>query len=171
MQSYEGIVDPALKSKQGRSSIKSTSRLPKAKVSDSNQILGGTIDKSDQSIIDLLRRQLDEAHCRIRDGEVEINSLKSAVAAREQELSRASKLIGNGAVNSTMQDPSPSAGHRIITEMDPTSVDLANKRIIDQLNSQVDFLNSHLSFREVQIAELYQHANELQDSKLEVTHK
>jgi len=149
-------VDPALKSKQGRSSIKSTSRLPKAKVSDSNQILGGTIDKSDQSIIDLLRRQLDEAHCRIRDGEVEINSLKSAVAAREQELSRASKLIGNGAVNSTMQDP---------------SVDLANKRIIDQLNSQVDFLNSQLAFREGQIAELYQHANELQACKLEVTHK
>jgi hypothetical protein len=170
LQSYEALVDPALKSKQGNATIKSTTRLSKTPHSVATSWTSSA-NENDQTIIELLRKQLEEAHCKIRDSEVEINTLKSAVAAREQELSRASRLIGNGAVNATIQDSTVNQSFGMITGMDPASVDLANKRIIDQLNGQVDFLNSQLAFREAQIAELYQNANESQALKHEIANK
>jgi len=167
-ESYEGLVDPALKSKHGTSSsMKSNGRPPKPVNHQSVPTSQYLIVENDQSIIELLSKQLEEAHCKIKENGMEIISLKSAVAAREQELSRASKLIGNAAVN----DPSVTQSYGVITGMDPATVDLANKRIIDQLNGQVDFLNSQLAFREAQISELYHHANELQTVNLEVSNK
>lgn len=163
-------MDPALKSKQGNATIKSSNRLNKPPQTLSSSWASSTME-NDQSIVDLLRKQLEEAHCKIKDSEIEINTLKSAVAAREQELSRASRLIGNGAVNSSIQDSSMNNSYGMNTGMDPATVDLANKRIIDQLNGQVDFLNSQLAFREAQIAELYQNANESQAQKHEIANK
>jgi hypothetical protein len=82
--------------------------------------------------------------------------LKSSLSVREQELSRAGRLIGDAA-NTLLNDSTNDAAslHQTYYESIANSsqvIDAANKRIIDQLNGQVDFLNDQLAQREAQLA-------------------
>ena len=110
-----------------------------------------------ESIIATLREQLSAAAAALSESEEECRRLTSAVASREQELARSSKLINIVSSNYTDTNAGASAGSNALMPGNKTeqllAADLANKRIIDQLNGQVDFLNEQLAQREAQIAE------------------
>jgi multidrug resistance efflux pump len=125
------------------------------------------LETASAKIIDSLREQLDASSKKIKDSEEEIGRLKSSLVAREQELSRSNRLIGNAAARSLLGDGATTAqqGNATTSQImsspiDPQVVDASNKRIIDQLNSQVDFLNEQLAFREAQLANLQGHLQE-----------
>lgn len=122
------------------------------------------LETASAKIIESLRDQLDAASKKIKESEEEMGRLKSSLVAREQELSRSNRLIGNAAARSLLGD-STSSGNAATSQIlsspiDPQVVDASNKRIIDQLNSQVDFLNEQLAFREAQLANLHGHLQE-----------
>lgn len=106
-----------------------------------------TID-TNSALVSTLQTQNNAANQKIQDLETEISQLKSSLAAREQELSRTSKLIGNAAAKSANIADSVAMTFGI----DSSATEASNKRVIDQLNAQVDFLNGELAFREAQLA-------------------
>eukprot|EP00981_Chlorochromonas_danica_P011610 scaffold4147_cov154-Ochromonas_danica.AAC.3 len=93
-----------------------------------------------------LQEQLQDANNKIQELVDENLKLKSSISIRDQELARAGRLIGDGA-----QSPADmtTTSHLVSGAEVAQS---ANKRIIDQLNSQVDFLNDQLAQREAQLA-------------------
>lgn len=93
------------------------------------------------------------ANLRIKELEEQLGIMRSSLAAREQELSRTSKLIGNAAAKS--KNVADTAGSALQYGLDITAAEASNKRIIDQLNGQVDFLNGELAYREAQLATVH----------------
>lgn len=91
-----------------------------------------------------MQEQLQDANNKIQELIEENLKLKSSISIRDQELARAGRLIGDGA-----QSPADLTTHLVSGAEVAQS---ANKRIIDQLNSQVDFLNDQLAQREAQLA-------------------
>ena len=103
----------------------------------------------------ILQEQLAQANSHIKHLEEENSKLKTSLSAREQELSRAGRLIGDAvSLSPNPASSAPSLSHSYYDSIaNSTSVvEAANKRIIDQLNGQVDFLNDQLAQREAQVA-------------------
>ncbi len=195
-------MDPALKARHSTtSSIKSTSKISRvSRVGDNTgnersvsavSAISGKSGKSIKSafskatlfnpmletasakIIESLRDQLDTASKKIKESEEEIGRLRSSLVAREQELSRSNRLIGNAAARSLLGDSATASGNAATSQVlsspiDPQVIDASNKRIIDQLNSQVDFLNEQLAFREAQLANLHGHLQEAEVLKTDL---
>ena len=142
----------AFSTKTGKSLRSSTSSL-RLSLDTVNPLLETVTAKT----IDALRTQLETANVKLRESEQEIGKLKSSLVAREQELSRSNRLVGNAAARNVLGETSAATtGSAVsLSPIDPQTVDASNKRIIDQLNSQVDFLNEQLAFREAQLATLH----------------
>ena len=123
----------------------------------SNKIEGaaGTLVAEKDTIIRTLRTQLEAANTAFVSRDEECRRLSSAVAAREQEIARSSKLISSGAASRAGASDA-SSGLQLSGNMADQYVaaDTANKRIIDQLNGQVDFLNNELAKREAQLVDV-----------------
>lgn len=120
-----------------------------------------------ETIISTLKKQLETAHNSLQTSEIECKRLTAAVSSRELELSRSSKLISsvsdsNGAVSNIGGD----SGR--IEQF--TAADVANKRIIDQLNHQLDFLNAQLAQKEAQIRERDDKILQFDDMVMQLTH-
>ncbi len=148
-EAYEELADPSMKASKGaKRMLKMTSALPpKGKVggrprsgSDtSNSFVAGS-NGDEAVIIDSLRRQLDEAHAAIKSAADDNARLQAAVNAREMELARSTRA-------SDLEDAGTTKAEQL------ANADASNKRIIDQLNGQVDFLNEQLALREAQLVE------------------
>jgi len=142
-EAYEELADPAIKSKNVRRVIKMSSPLPRAgKAAPPHAVLSVQEGPPmEPSIIDTLRRQLEEAHVALRKGAAEIQRLQNSVNAREMELARSTHAadLADGSSNGRSEQL--------------FAADVANKRIIDQLNGQVDFLNEQLALRESQLVD------------------
>ena len=111
-----------------------------------NSIDDSTISskQADAQIIDTLRKQVDMATDALKRAELENKRLQAQVASREKELERHAKIfIDNG-------NDTNFASSKIDQLM---TADGSNRRIIDQLNSQVDFLNEQLALREAQLVD------------------
>jgi len=100
--------------------------------------------QADAQIIDTLRKQVDMATDALKRAELENKRLQAAVTSREKELERHAKIfIDNGSDTNFAS----SKMEQLMT------ADGSNRRIIDQLNSQVDFLNEQLALREAQLVD------------------
>ena len=141
-EAYEDLADPAIKSKNVRRVMKMSAPLPKSSRAGAIPTSSAVPDGPpvDANVIDSLRRQLDESHAAIRKNEEDIKRLQNSVNARETELARSSHTTDIHDANSGKTEQLFAA-------------DAANKRIIDQLNGQVDFLNEQLALREAQLVE------------------
>ena len=117
-----------------------------------------------KSIIESLQSQLNETMKKLKNSELEINELKSSLATREQEIARAGKLVAT-------ESTSTSKTATLSLSVNPAVTEIANKRIIDQLNSQVDFLNDQLAFREAQLSAIHHRINEVDDMRAELDAK
>jgi len=145
-QAYEDLADPASKNKGQKRLLRISSPLskpPKSAAGGGGAPFGYSAEGEpiEPKLIASLRRQLDEAHGTLRAKEEEIKRLQTSVQARELELTRTCRAPDSeGGVSHSMNEQLMAA-------------DAANKRIIDQLNSQVDFLNEQLALRETQLVE------------------
>lgn len=97
--------------------------------------------------------------------------MQLSVAAREQELTRASRVIGNAAARIQTVNGDNLVMTNVASGFEQNALDTANKRIIDQLNGQVDFLNSQLAFREAQLTTLHTQVSEYNNMKIELNAK
>ncbi len=100
---------------------------------------------ADALIIESLHKQLDQANQQLKKLEDENISLNAKVVSRENELNRSSKQNTTG-----LDGDSLVSGTRVEQLV---AADAANRRLIDQLNSHVDFLNEQLAMREAQLVE------------------
>lgn len=143
-EAYEDLADPAIKSKNMRRVMKMSAPLPKSNRFGFTPTSAAVPDGPpvDPALIDSLRRQLEDSHAVLKKSEAEIKRLQTAVNSRELELARSSHVA----------DLSPDGTTSGRTEQ-LFAADAANKRIIDQLNGQVDFLNEQLALREAQLVE------------------
>jgi FtsZ-binding cell division protein ZapB len=126
-------------------------------------------ENQSKTIIETLQQQLNTSLDKIKNNEMEINELKTSIAAREQELARA-----NTHSLSYANNPSSTSANSIsntLGGLKSSSSDMANKRIIDQLNSHVDFLNEQLALREAQIQQLYNSSSETDAMRVEMENK
>lgn len=100
---------------------------------------------AETALIETLRSQVDALTKALRVAEDENKRLSSAISFREQELSRSTKLM-NIASSNYAPDQNESGSLVPGNKAEQLAVaDTANKRIIDQLNGQVDFLNEQLA--------------------------
>ncbi len=104
---------------------------------------------SESSVVHTLHTQISELSASLRAAEDEIKRLTTAVASREQELSRSTKLMNMVSGSSTDQPTSGSVPSNRLDQL--LAADTANKRVIDQLNGHVDFLNEQLAHKEEQL--------------------
>mmetsp|Transcript_2324 Transcript_2324/g.3663 ORF Transcript_2324/g.3663 Transcript_2324/m.3663 type:complete len:1405 (+) Transcript_2324:94-4308(+) len=127
-----------------------------------------------------LRNQLESANKAWQNSQDEVHRLTSAIAAREQEIARSSKFIahtgdpasgamgggfgGQGTGSSLLAAGSGKAEQLM-------AADVANKRIIDQLNGQVDFLNEQLAQREAQLIENNDKMLQFDSLRAELVHR
>lgn len=81
-----------------------------------------------------------------------------SLAHRDTELSRFVRTIDESKPQSSRMDQLLAA-------------DTANQRVIDQLNTQVDFLNEQLALREAQLVEVMEKSCSVDDLKLELEMK
>lgn len=126
-------------------------------------------DNQMKQVVENLQQQLTTAVEKNRQYEVEINELKTSIAAREQELTRANQSTFSVPGGASAGGANQMFGLKSAS-MNSMS-DVANKRIIDQLNAHVDFLNEQLAFREAQIKELHLQIQESESLKMELNMK
>lgn len=107
----------------------------------------GAQPKGDADVVQALRSQLETSQHSQQEMQRELTRLRSAVDLRERELARSQRMLAS--------DPGPRGENEGITSSSRLqhleAVDVANKRVIDQLNAQVDFLNEQLAARETQL--------------------
>ena len=181
------MTDPTLKS-QGPGSLananramKISSKVGKPGVADADAALRppsvnatGSLVVEKDNIIKTLRAQLDAANKAFNAKDDECKRLQSAVAAREQEITRSSKLLSAGAKGG-MSSEGDSAGAGMLLAGSRVehyaASDVANKRLIDQLNGQVDFLNDELAKREAQLVEVNDKLLQYEALRAEFNHR
>lgn len=149
-EAYEELADPSMKGKSAKRMMKISSYAP-AKASNKTdnssaptpptRVSGGLDEaaKADARMIDSLRKQLEEAGEAGERAREEIARLQQSVHNREMELARTSRASDVGEGTTRLEQLA--------------AADASNKRIIDQLNGQVDFLNEQLALREAQLVE------------------
>lgn len=109
------------------------------------------------AIIRTLRSQLEAANKACAAKDEENRRVASALTAREQELARSSKLITSSTAKAaTTSTPGASADVSSHQLQQSAVADVANARIVNQLNGQIDFLNEQLAQKEAQLAECYE---------------
>ena len=143
-EAYEELADPTMKGKHVKRMMKISSYLPeKAKDEPAPPVPsnGGLDDaaKADAKMIEILRNQLDDSLETNKRAKEEIARLQQSVHNREMELARTSRASDVGEGTTRLEQLA--------------AADASNKRIIDQLNGQVDFLNEQLALREAQLVE------------------
>lgn len=144
-EAYEELADPSMKGKTVKRMMKISNHLP-AKAKDTSAApparSSGGLDeaaKADAKMIDSLRQQLEESMESNKRTNEEIARLQQSVHNREMELARTSRASDVGEGTTRLEQL--------------VAADASNKRIIDQLNGQVDFLNEQLALREAQLVE------------------
>ena len=165
-EAYEELADPTMKAAKGtKRLLKMSSALPpKSKdemsVGTSSFVGGNEIsaNNTDAALIESLRRQLNEANVTLKTSADEIARLQTSVNSREMELARYTRA-------SDLMDAGTTKAEQL------ASADAANKRIIDQLNGQVDFLNEQLALREAQLVECSNKVLRAEEMQLEFTTK
>ncbi len=139
---------------------------------DSTQSLPPAVE-SDAQAIRILRAQVESLTSKLESSNIEIKNLQASVISREQELRRNVRTINTleNQVGKSSAPPIPSSvdehmaakmagsySQRPTSGMNPLesveAVDLANRRLIDQLNAQVDFLNEQLAQRDFQLKDM-----------------
>ena len=184
------MTDPSLKSQGPGSSlnsaraIKITSKVGKQAAAEVEALrstpassASSSLAAEKEGIIKTLRSQLEAANKAFAAKDEECRRLVSAVAAREQEISRSSKLISAGAkgVTGGADAGAGGAGSGLLlagSRVDQyLASDIANKRLIDQLNGQVDFLNNELAKREAQLVEVNDKLLQYEQLRAEFTHR
>lgn len=181
------MTDPTLKS-QGPGSlananraIKITSKVGKPGVTDAETVLRppsanttSSLVTEKENIIKTLRAQLDAANKAFNAKDDECKRLQSAVAAREQEITRSSKLLSAG-TKGVLSSENDGAGAGMLLAGSRVehyaASDVANKRLIDQLNGQVDFLNDELAKREAQLVEVNDKLLQYEALRAEFNHR
>jgi predicted nucleic acid-binding Zn-ribbon protein len=136
----------------------------------------GSVLAEKETIIKTLRAQLEAANKAFATKDEESKRLASAVAAREQEIARSSRLISStGAAASRVPTAADASGGSMLMSSNMAdqyiAADIANKRIIDQLNGQVDFLNNELAKREAQLVEVNDKLLQYETVKVELAHR
>jgi chromosome segregation ATPase len=131
-----------------------------------------------KSIIENLQQQLKTAQMKMKEYENEINNLKTSISSREQELSRTN--LNNSSYN-VANPPSVSSSSGIspadaallnpFNGMKSNAADIANKRIMDHLNTNVDYLNDQVAQKEAQIKQLHNELLETETLKMELNSK
>lgn len=116
-----------------------------------------------------LRSQLEAMSADLSSAGAEVRRLEGALSLREQELSRHVKLAHSAAMTNTgtVSTAYTTEG----TAVNIVAADIANKRIIDQLNGQVDFLNEQLAHREAQIVHSADKVRQFDQLSLELAHR
>lgn len=154
------------------SSLKPSSTVVLSSNSNDDAELSGN---SDGELIATLRNQLDIANSALAASNAEVQRVKSILNSREQELIRITKTkldsISESATVTKNEGGSAISNSTMMGRIDQLAlVDSSNKRIIDQLNSQVDFLNEQLAFRENDILYAKQELAKHEALKLEHQH-
>ena len=132
--------------------------------------------QNDARIIRTLRTQVDSLTMKFEESNSEITSLKSSLASREQELRRNIRTI-NTLENRVNNDPTVDNHDEAHSTLGQTpleqleAVDVANRRLIDQLNGQVDFLNDQLATKEAQIKDMTALTHSAEQLKYDVSVK
>ncbi len=109
--------------------------------------------KNEGALMQTLRVQVDSLGAALKKAEDDNRRLNTAIASREQELSRSTKLMS--IVSSNYVDSADAGSLLPSNRTDQLlAADVANKRTIDQLNGQVDFLNEQLAQREEQLVRI-----------------
>lgn len=103
------------------------------------------VQSSDASaaVVETLRSQVESLSASLKKSEDEVKRLNTAIASREQELSRSGKLLS--AMSSNYTDSGTAGIMPSNRQEQLLAADTHNRRIIDQLNGQVDFLNDELA--------------------------
>jgi chromosome segregation ATPase len=131
-----------------------------------------------KSIIENLQQQLKTAQMKMKEYENEINNLKTSISSREQELSRTN--LNNSSYNvanppsvslSSGISPADAALLNPFNGMKSNAADIANKRIMDHLNTNVDYLNDQVAQKEAQIKQLHNELLETETLKMELNSK
>lgn len=118
--------------------------------------------ENDARIIRTMRTQVETLTQQLEDSKADIAALHASVTSREQELRRNIRTISSleGKINNdpttevTTHGLGASGGGRDSSVDQLEAVDIANRRLIDQLNGQVDFLNEQLAMKEAQVKEM-----------------
>lgn len=121
--------------------------------------------ENDARVIRALRLQVDDLNMKLETAKLENKNLEASVASREQELRRNIRTISSLEMHISKAPPltgAASAAHSSSSNSGigttPVevleAVDIANKRLIDQLNGQVDFLNEQLALKEAQVKDM-----------------
>mmetsp|Transcript_21473 Transcript_21473/g.31144 ORF Transcript_21473/g.31144 Transcript_21473/m.31144 type:complete len:1310 (-) Transcript_21473:121-4050(-) len=107
----------------------------------------------DGDIIETLRKQVEALESALASSKEESRKLSESLSRRDDELIRFARK--SGVLDSGVSNDETRMQNLL-------AADSSNKRIIDQLNGQVDFLNEQLALRERQLAE---HSRELSASR------
>lgn len=153
-------------------SIKSSYQITKADSDESEsdyfQVNFPSSSEGDSEIINTLRQKLSEAESTIKELESIKHRLTTSLASRDEEFIRLTKLVNTPKYES----PSDMMNTGSYTDSRTEQIlqtNQANKRIIDQLNSQIDFLNEQLAIREDQVVKTADVSHEL--NVLQADHK
>jgi chromosome segregation ATPase len=120
------------------------------------------------AIITTLRTQLEAANKACSSKEDECRRLTSALAAREQEIARSSKLITSATAK---VNAGPSVELSSNQQQQQVAADVANARLANQLNGQIDFLNAELAKAQAQLAESADQVNRSQSYQMELQNR
>jgi hypothetical protein len=129
--------------------------------------------EGDSEIINTLRQKLSEAEHTIKELEAMKHRLAISLASRDEEFIRLTKLVNSSKFEGSTDLMNTGSYTDSRTEQ-ILLTNQANKRIIDQLNSQIDFLNEQLAIREDQVVKTADASHELyalqQDHKQAIAH-
>ena len=151
---FEATADPAARPRGLKGHMQMSSSLPPpvvpvraGRVSAEDQELMDQMKSQarvDAQLIEALRGQLDGANNALRTAQEEGQRLALGLAATEAELAKSVKGTGQ-------ERAQGDAGASLLQQLQ--AADVGNKRVIDQLNGHVDFLNEQLALREAQLVE------------------
>jgi hypothetical protein len=100
-------------------------------------------------LIETLRSQLDSTNVALRHVQGESQRLMISLTATEAELAKT--LNRSDATQNADGSPAVTSSTQLQQLL---AADQGNKRVIDQLNGHVDFLNEQLALREAQLVEV-----------------
>lgn len=118
-----------------------------------------------------LRSQLANANDAYKQLSEEVGKMKTALASREQELARSTRMMSSSSVDDAYSERERGAMSLGSRADQLAAADNANKRIIDQLNGQVDFLNEQLAKREAQAVEAAEKHHQADNIRLELNQR
>eukprot|EP01038_Epipyxis_sp_PR26KG_P014135 gene14135-18964_t len=167
-EAYESVSD-SMGKKRGipvRSVMKVTNTLAPNAIENNHVLAVSSVAQSsnDALLIQSLRQQVENLQNSLHDSQQESSHLKSSLVQQENVLSRYSNMLNNSN-EELISTFGTSRAEQI------QSADMANKRIIDQLNGQVDFLNEQLALREAQLVELNEKRSEYENYQMELSNR